>query len=165
MATAMIVSLSLRGWQVLADAGRVSPLFEGSGPVTFAKSALTTTVFTAVISIAVTMLTKPEGNEILVRFYRKVHPDVRGWKRVAALAPEIKPTRDLGRNLIAWVLGCGMVYLALFGLGKLIMKEAGLGVGLLIGSAVCAGLLYADQTARKWGAEEEVPQAEATRAL
>jgi Na+(H+)/acetate symporter ActP len=161
MVTAMAVSLSLRGWQALADAGRASAPFTGSGPVIFAKSALTTTLFTTVISLTVTMLTQPESNDILVRFYRKVRPDVRGWKPVAHLAPEVKETRDLGRNLIAWILGCGMVYLALFGMGKLIMKEPGLGLLLLVGSAVCAALLYWDQSSRGWGAEsgEEAPAA------
>jgi SSS family solute:Na+ symporter len=157
----MVVSLSLRGWQALADAGRVSPLFEGSSPVLFAKSALTTTLFTTVISLAVTMLTQPESNEVLVKFYRKVRPDVRGWKPVAAMAPEVKQTRDLGRNLVAWVLGCAMVYFALFGTGKLLFKEFGVGIAMFVASAVCAGLLYADQTARGWGAEEaeDVPAA------
>jgi len=161
MVTAMTVSLSLRGWQALADKGIASAPFIGSGPVIFAKSALTTTLFTTVISLAVTMLTQPESNDILVRFYRKVRPDVRGWKPVAQLAPEVKETRDLGRNLMAWILGCGMVYLALFGLGKLIMKQPGLGLFLLVGSAVCAALLYWDQNSRGWGAEdgEEVPAA------
>jgi SSS family solute:Na+ symporter len=153
MATAMIVSLSLRGWQYLGEQGTMSPPFEGSGPVLFAKSALTTTLFTTVISMAVTLFTQAESETVLRAFYRKVRPDVRGWKPIAALEPQIRQTRDLGRNLIAWVLGCGMVYLALFGLGKLVMKQPGLGALLLVGSAICAGLLYADQTARKWGAE------------
>ncbi len=164
MATAMIVSLGLRGWQALADAGHTSALFTGSGPVIFAKSALTTTLFTTVISLTVTMLTQPESKDVLRAFYRKVRPDVRGWKPIAALEPQIRPTRDVGRNLVAWVLGCGMVYLALFGMGKLIMKQPGLGALLLLGSLVCAGLLYADQTARKWGAEE-ITEREATRVL
>jgi solute:Na+ symporter, SSS family len=155
MGTAMIVSLTLRGWQAMAGAGSVSPPFIGSGPVIFAKSALTTTLFTTVISLAVTMFTQPESNEILVRFYRKVRPDVLGWKRIAQLAPEVKQTHDLGRNLISWVLGCAMVYLALFGTGKLIFQNWGAGIGMLVASAVCAGLLYADQSSRGWGAEKD----------
>jgi SSS family solute:Na+ symporter len=160
MASAMVVSLSLRGWLYLADKNVVAPPFSGSGPVIFAKSALTTTVITMVVSLSVTMLTQPESNDVLLRFYRKVRPDVRGWKPVALLAPEIMPTRDLGRNLIAWVLGCAMVYLALFGTGKILFHQLGIGFALLVGAAVCAGLLYADQSARRWGAEanEELPQ-------
>jgi solute:Na+ symporter, SSS family len=156
MAVAMVVSLSLRGWQYLGELGKLTPPFVGSGPVVFAKSALTTTLFTTVISIAVTFLTQPESETILRQFYRKVRPDVTGWKPIAALEPGVPVTRDIGRNLLAWVLGCGMVYLALFGLGKLLMKQQGLGAILLIGSAICAAMLYADQSSHGWGAERGV---------
>ncbi len=161
MASAMIVSLSLRGWLYLSDKHVLAPPFDGSDPVIFAKSAMTTTLITMFVSLSVTMLTQPESNDVLVRFYRKVRPDVRGWRAVALLAPEVPPTRDLGRNLIAWVLGCAMVYLALFGMGKVLFHQMGVGLTLLIGSVVCAWLLYAEQSSRGWGAEktEELPQA------
>ena len=155
MATAMVVSLSLRVSQSLAAAGYMQPIFAGSGPVIFAKSALTTTFITVIVTLAVTMLTQPENETVLKSFYRKVRPDVRGWKPVAALTPEVSPNRDLGRNLMAWILGCGMVYLALFGLGKVLFKQPGLGIVLLLGSAVCAVLLYLDQSSRGWGAEQD----------
>ena len=60
--------------------------------------------------------------------------------------------RDLGRNLLSWVLGCAVIYLALFGAGKFIFRQHGLGLLMLLGSAVCAFLLYKEQTARGWGA-------------
>src|SRR5262249_40010516 len=108
MATAMVVSLSLRGWQALAAKGTVEPLFTGSDPVIFAKSALTTTLCTTIVAIAVTLLTSAEPEPTLRAFYRKVRPDVRGWKPIAALETQITQTRDLGRNLLSWVLGCAM---------------------------------------------------------
>jgi SSS family solute:Na+ symporter len=143
MATALIVTIYLH-WS--------SP-FTGNNPVIFAKTALTTTFVTTLVWVAVTLMTQPESEQVLLNFYRRVRPDVRGWKRVARSAPEIVPNRDLGQNLIAWILGCGMVYLALFGVGKLILHQPGLGAGLLAGSAVCAALLYLDQSRRGWGAE------------
>ncbi len=42
---------------------------------------------------------------MLVKFYRSVRPHVSGWQPVARLAPEVPQTRDLGRNLLSWVLG------------------------------------------------------------
>jgi hypothetical protein len=48
-----------------------------------------------------------------------------------------------------------MVYLALFGLGKLILNQPGLGITLLIASVVCATLLYFEQSRRGWGAEQD----------
>jgi len=47
-----------------------------------------------------------------------------------------------------------MVYLGLFGAGKVIFREPGLGTLLLIGSVACALLLYREQSKRGWGAEK-----------
>ena len=91
---------------------------------------------------------------MLDKFYRKVRPDVRGWGPVAARTPDVAPNRDLGSNLVAWILGCAMVYLALFGAGKVIFREPGLGFLLLLGSVACAFLLYREQSRRGWGAEK-----------
>ena len=152
MTTAMVVSLTLRVWQALGAKGTVAPPFVGSDPVIFAKSALTTTLCTTVVAIAVTLLTSAEPEPTLRAFYRKVRPDVRGWKPIAALETQIAQTRDLGRNLLSWVLGCAVIYLALFGAGKFIFRQHGLGLLMLLGSAVCAFLLYKEQSSRGWGA-------------
>ena len=61
-----------------------------------------------------------------------------------ASAPEISPTRDLGTNLLSWVLGCLMVYLALFGLGHVLIGPFWEGAGLLAVSAICGGALYSN---------------------
>jgi hypothetical protein len=45
-----------------------------------------------------------------------------------------------------------MVYLALFGAGKIILNQAALGLALLAGAAACALLLYRE-IFRRWGAE------------
>jgi SSS family solute:Na+ symporter len=155
MATAMVVSLTLRGWQFLGAKGTVAPLFTGSDPVIFAKSALTTTLCTTVVAISVTLLTSAEPESVLRAFYRKVHPDVRGWKPIAALETQIAETRDLGRNLLSWILGCALIYLALFGAGKFILHQHGLGLLMLLGSAICGFVLYKEQSARGWGASAE----------
>jgi Na+/proline symporter len=159
MATSLLVSLALN-WKGLwlRLAGSETP-FSGSGPVVFAKTALTTTIITTIIWIVVTLLTPPEPERVLIAFYRKVRPDVRGWQPMARLAPDLVPNHDVGRNLLAWVLGCMMVYLALFGLGKLILNQAALGITLLIGSGVCAFALYKEQSRRGWGAETQQPAA------
>ena len=54
----------------------------------------------------------------------------------------IPPTRDLGRNLTAWLLGCAMVYLCLFGTGKLLLHQPVLGATLLALSALSAIALH-----------------------
>jgi Na+/proline symporter len=145
MLTALVTTLYLRAY----------PPFTGNAPVLFAKTAITTTLITTIVWIIVTLVTKPEPESILKDFYRKARPDVRGWQPVARLTPEVQPTRDLGRNLLAWILGCAMVYLALFGLGEVLLDSVGKGIGILAASLVCAALLYRDIATRGWSAEAD----------
>ena len=132
MACSLLVTLILNRWQP----------FAGNSSLVFAKGALATTIVTTIVWLTVTLLTKPEPDEVLLRFYRHVRPDVRGWKPVAAQTPELPPHRDLEANLGAWVIGCAMVYMCLFGTGKLLLHEPVTGWLLLAGSAICAVLLY-----------------------
>ncbi|HZQ25466.1 MAG TPA: sodium:solute symporter family protein [Terriglobales bacterium] len=148
MATALLVSVGLR----------VANFYPGGSAVDSAARALLTTVVTTVVWVSVTFLTSPESERILVDFYRKARPDVRGWQPIAQLTPEVPATRDLGSNLIAWILGCAMVYLALFGLGHVLMGPLGLGIGLLLGSAVCAALLYVNISRQGWGGEPDAAE-------
>ncbi|HUM05911.1 MAG TPA: sodium:solute symporter family protein [Terriglobales bacterium] len=131
MATALVSSITLRLW---------AP-FTGNSPVIFAKAALTTTAITTLVWVVVTLLTSAEPEAVLVRFYRQVRPHVTGWAAIARLAPEIPPTQDLGRNLAAWILGCAMVYSALFGGGWLILGPRGRGVIFLLIACACGAML------------------------
>jgi len=144
MATAIVVTTAL---------SLVKP-FSGSEAVLFAKETLVVTVVTSLVWVVVTFLTQPEREDVLVKFYRKVRPYVAGWKPVARLAPDVPPTRDLGRNLLSWALGCAMVYLALFGSGKMLLGKMGLGFVQLVLAAICAVLLSRLMPrANEWSAE------------
>jgi SSS family solute:Na+ symporter len=94
--------------------------------------------------IAVTVATNKEPDTILLSFYRKVRPDARGWLPIAALAPEIPQTHDLARNLWCWILGCVMVYSALFGVGKLLLHHWPLGIFLVLLATVCAWQMFGE---------------------
>ena len=145
MATALVMTIFLR-W--------AAP-FSGANPVVFAKTALTTTAATTLVWLIVTYATKPEPEQVLLKFYRDVRPHVSGWKPVARLVPEVPATRDLGRNLGSWVLGCAMVYLALFGLGHVLLGPMWQGLLLLALSAACAFALYTNIIRSGWGGEGE----------
>ena len=122
--------------------------FVGNEPVVFAKTALTTTVVTTIVWVIVTYLTPPEPRELLVRFYRQVRPHATGWAPIAAECGDVPPTRDLGANLAAWILGCIMIYATLFGTGKLLLGEPGMGAGLLALAGITGAMLYRDITRR-----------------
>jgi solute:Na+ symporter, SSS family len=155
MATALVVTIGLR-W---------TEPFSGTNPVVFAKTALATTVATTLVWLIATYATKPEPEEILVKFYRSVRPHVTGWQAIARMAPDVTPTRDLGRNLLSWILGCVMVYLALFGLGHVLLGPFWEGIGLLTVSAICAGALYSNISRAGWTEEGPAPSVEASGVL
>ena len=124
--------------------------FTGSDSLVFGKSILLTVALTSACWIIATILTRPEPDSKLVEFYRRVKPSVAGWKRIAALAPEVPPSRDGWYNLIDWLLGCVMVYMALFGIGKLLLGASGLGLTFLAISAGCGYAIYWDFSRRGW---------------
>jgi solute:Na+ symporter, SSS family len=142
MTTALIVTIWLR-W---------TEPFSGTNPVVFAKTALATTVATSVVWLVITYATKAEPEDVLLKFYRSVRPQITGWQPIARLAAEVPATRDLVSNLLSWVLGCLMVYLALFGLGHVLIGPFWEGAGLLAAAAICAGALYSN-ISRSWGSE------------
>jgi SSS family solute:Na+ symporter len=138
MATSLCVSAAFE-WKGLwlQLLGRAQ-LFSGSGTAVFAKTAFVTTVVTTAVWVAVTLLTKPEPESVLLSFYRKVRPQITGWRPIAAHAPEIPETHGAGRDLWRWVLGCGTVYSALFGVGKLLLQQREIGLILVLLAAICA---------------------------
>ena len=119
MFAAMVTTLALHSdalWNALI--GHSQP-FTGSAPVIFAKTTLCTTGVTTLVWIAVTLLTSAVPQDTLIKFYTKVRPQITGWLPVAKLAGDVPVTRDLGRNLLSWILGCVLIYSALFSIGKL----------------------------------------------
>ncbi len=122
----------------------------GDDPVTFAKSALITAFCTTVAWVVITFLTPAEPEQKLVQFYRRVHPTVYGWRRIAALVPEMSQVRDVGSNAFDWLMGCLLIYGSLFGIGKLIFGEWVFGSALLAIAAVAGYLIFWDLTRRGW---------------
>jgi len=100
--------------------------------------------------VAVTLLTRPEPDDLLIRFYRRTRPSLNGWRHIAALAPDVHPSQDGWRNALDWVCGCVLIYGALFGSGKLILGETMLGLGLLAAAAAGAAIIYIDLSKRGW---------------
>ena len=100
--------------------------------------------------LAVTFATRPEPAAHLENFYRRVRPAAWGWRPIAALAPDVPAVSSGWYNLRAWVLGCALVYLALFATGKFLLGFWTSGL-LLAGGAVAAGcLLYLQFARRGW---------------
>ena len=140
MITAFVVSLTLEfGFNMSSDNAN-----------DFATIVLITTGITTAVWLAVTYITRPEPDEILIPFYRKVKPSAAFWKPIAAKVPDVVPQRDGLFNLSNWLLGCVLIYMALFGFGKLIFGEIYLGFGFLFIAAVAFWIIYRNLSKRGW---------------
>jgi Na+/proline symporter len=140
MITAAVTSITLRF---------ASP-FAASDPNQFAKNLVLTVAVTTLVWLATTFLTQPEPESKLLSFYRKVRPGVTGWRRLAVLAPEIPPTQDGWYNFMDWIMGCLMVYMMLFAIGKLLLGSTSTGLLFLAIAAVCGYIIYWDLSRRGW---------------
>jgi Na+/proline symporter len=125
--------------------------FSGNDSVVFAKTTMITTAVTTMVWAVVTVLTPAETDARLLGFYRRVRPTVHGWKRVAALAPEITPVRDLRANTWDWLAGCALVYGCLFGIGALVMQAWLTGIALCAFAAASGWFIFWSLGRRGWG--------------
>ena len=73
-----------------------------------------------------------------------------GRWRIAALAPEIAPVRDFAANTFDWVMGCTLVYCAMFGIGEFVLQAWLTGLLLFACAAVAGYLIYWSLGRRGW---------------
>jgi Na+/proline symporter len=124
--------------------------FDTDNPRDFAWLMIITVSITTVIWLAVTFLTRPEPQDVLVAFYARCRPSAAGWGPIARLRPDIKPTRDGLANLLDWIAGCALIYGVLFGTGKLLLHESAVGLALLAMGLLGGAVIYWDLSRRGW---------------
>jgi Na+/proline symporter len=140
MASAFVVSLVLEFGFHLSEENAFQ----------FAYLVLITTGITTVVWIIVTFWTKPESEEVLLSFYRKVRPTATFWRPIAAKAPDIVPRKDGFFDIRMWLLGCLLIYMSLFGFGKIIFGEYLLGALFLLIAAASLTVIYRSLSRRGW---------------
>ena len=145
----------------------IKPHFAPTDPNGDAVVMLVTVAVTTVIWVTVTFATQPESPAILESFYRRVRPGGPGWETISTRL-------GYGREAIPggalawtnWIAGVIAVYATLFGIGKVIFGELGLGLGLLALAVVSFAWIARSFTAEGGGmdpiagsAAESVPMA------
>ena len=89
--------------------------------------------------LAVVLVTRPEPDEVLDRFYRRVHPG--GWWRRVAERTGVRSTDPpASRMWPGFLLGALFVYASLLGIGYVLTGRAGAGA-LLIAVSLAAGAI------------------------
>jgi Na+/proline symporter len=139
MASSLIVYLVLRFGVGLST----------DDPKQAAWMTIITVTATTITWLCVTFLTRPEPEEKLLSFYRRVRPSA-GWGPVAAKAPDVKVVHDGGSNLLCWIAGCVMIYGTLFGTGKIILQDYATGLGLLALGIAGGVVIYTNLNRRGW---------------
>jgi Na+/proline symporter len=108
-----------------------------------------TVLVTTVVWLTVTLLTRPTDPATLERFYRLVRPAGPGWTQIRIATGLPASPDSLPQALLGWVLGCALVYAALFGAGCLIYGQ--LMPGLFLACvAVGSGIALARLLRRMW---------------
>ena len=137
---------------VISTVLQVAMEWDTSDAHIFAKVMIITVTGSSIVWLLVTYLTQPVDQRVLVHFYRKTRPGGNGWRPIAALATDVKADTNLWRDLLDWAAGVAMVYCALFGLGKLLLGNYMLAIGLLFIAIAGFVFIMNDLNARNWDA-------------
>src|SRR5262249_25810633 len=116
----------------------LTPAFvRNAGANTDAVILLGTVVVTTIVWIVATYATQPESDAVLESFYRRVRPGGPGWASVSTkLGFGREPIPGGALAWTNWIAGVVAVYSTLFGIGKLVFGEIGVGLLLLLLAAV-----------------------------
>ncbi|MFV9482903.1 sodium:solute symporter family protein [Christiangramia sp. ASW11-125] len=81
--------------------------------------------FTTLSWLLITFLTKPEKKEVLINFYKRTQPGGPGWKAIGmdGIADGKNNSWNVPSGILATILGCFVVYSALFSTGYWIYGE------------------------------------------
>jgi Na+/proline symporter len=102
----------------------------------YALVMLVTVGVTTLAWIIATLVTKPESDAVLERFYKRVRPGGPGWRAVAQrLGFPNDPIPGGAVSWVNWVAGWLAIYATLFGVGQLLVGTPLMGFGLLAGAA------------------------------
>jgi SSS family solute:Na+ symporter len=119
-------------------------------PRQFAWIVIITVSCSTIVWLAATFATAPEQEAVLVSFYRRVRPGRSLW---GPIARKVQDKTDRGHgmfNLIDWICGCVLVYMTLFGVGKIIFGRLLEGGGFLIVALLAGWIVYWDLSRRGW---------------
>jgi SSS family solute:Na+ symporter len=83
---------------------------------------LCTTLFTTIIWLLVTFLTKPESDDTLTKFYQRVEPEG-AWNTVREKLNIPKSKSQIPSLILCWISATALTYSTLFLIGKLIFQD------------------------------------------
>lgn len=133
--SAMVISFAVAVWFQFGHEAVGLPALHPSLQLVIGV-ALTTAVW-----LGVTFATAPTDTATLQDFYDRIRPFGRGWARVIRI-DDTPAGGSVTAALICWLLGCVVVYSALFGTGYMLYGRPGPGSIFLAASALAAVGLF-----------------------
>ena len=111
-------------------------LYFGKFDIAFPQTLYVIVPITTIAWLITAYITKPVEESKLTEFYKKVHPGGIGWRKFAAKHPEIKSDSGYIILFFDWMCGIILVYMFLFGIGKIILHDYLIGfIYLILGFA------------------------------
>lgn len=107
-------------------------------------------LWSSIVWITVTFLTKPADKKTLHSFYEKVHPGGPGWKNIASEMPHVKKDTGYLSLFLNYICGCVMVLFSLFGTGKLIFTEYNIAAIYFGVAIIAAAVIYFNLNRTGW---------------
>jgi Na+/proline symporter len=130
--SAMVISFAVAVWFQFGQEAAGLPALHPSLQLVIGVT------LTTVVWLSVTWATAPTDIATLQEFYDRIRPFGRGWARVVRVA-DTPVNGSVPAALSCWLLGCVVVYAALFGTGYLLYGRVGPG-GLFLGASALAAL-------------------------
>jgi len=113
-----------------------------AGGLAFPNTMFIIVSWSTLVWLVVTFLTKPTDEQTLLAFYERIHPGGRLWKPIADKLPHVQGDTGYAQLFVDWFAGVILVLSALFGLGRIILGQAGSGFLLLVIAGVAAYVIY-----------------------
>lgn len=125
-------------------------IYFGNFNIKFPDSLYVIVPITTISWLIVMFLTKPTEESKLHSFYKKVHPGGIGWKKISNMYPEVKADKGYAYLFLDWVCGVVLVYMFLFGTGKIIFGDYMMGLIFIAIAFIAGGIIYKDLSKRGW---------------
>lgn len=95
-------------------------LYFGKFNIAFPDSLYIIVPVTTLAWIITAFITKPTEETKLANFFKQIRPGGIGWKKYKSIYPEVNCDKGYGYLFFNWFLGIVLVYMFLFGIGKII---------------------------------------------
>ncbi len=115
-------------------------LYFGNFGIKFPETLFIIVPVTTIAWLVTVFITKPVDESKLMSFYKRVHPGGKGWRKISDKMPEVTPDSGYAYLFSSWALGIILVYMFLFGIGKIILADYFIGV-IYLALGTIAGIL------------------------